>query len=56
MYQKVQGIKGQLTYSRISLFNIMILSYLYDLTGIGTEEFVKDSIGCMLFCGFRLED
>ncbi|XOD68157.1 MAG: transposase [Flavobacteriales bacterium Tduv] len=26
------------------------------MSDVGTEKLVKDSIGCMLFCGFRLED
>ncbi|XOD68292.1 MAG: transposase [Flavobacteriales bacterium Tduv] len=38
------------------LFKIMILNHWYDLSDVGTEELVKDSIDCMRFCGFRLED
>ncbi|XOD67856.1 MAG: hypothetical protein ACMUEL_08170 [Flavobacteriales bacterium Tduv] len=42
IYQKDLGIKSQPTYSGISLFKIMFLSYWYDLSDVGTEELVKD--------------
>ncbi|XOD68049.1 MAG: transposase [Flavobacteriales bacterium Tduv] len=35
---------------------MMLLSHWYDISDIGTEEFVNDSLICMRFCGFRLED
>ncbi|XOD68140.1 MAG: transposase [Flavobacteriales bacterium Tduv] len=52
IYQKDQGIKGQPVYSGISLFKMMLLSHWCDLTDVGTEEFVKESLSCMSFCGF----
>ncbi|XOD67533.1 MAG: transposase [Flavobacteriales bacterium Tduv] len=35
---------------------MMLLSHWYDLSDVGTEELVKDSIGCVRFFGFLLED
>ncbi|XOD67882.1 MAG: transposase [Flavobacteriales bacterium Tduv] len=35
---------------------MMLLSHWYDLSDVGMEKLVKYSIGCMLFCSFRLED
>ncbi|XOD67044.1 MAG: transposase [Flavobacteriales bacterium Tduv] len=35
---------------------IILLSYLYDLSDVGTEEVVKESLSFMSFCGFRFED
>ncbi|XOD67926.1 MAG: transposase [Flavobacteriales bacterium Tduv] len=55
IYQS-QGIKGQPTYSRISLFKMRLLSYWYDLSDVGMEEFVKEPLSFMRFCCFRLED
>ncbi|XOD68183.1 MAG: transposase [Flavobacteriales bacterium Tduv] len=49
-------MKGQATYNGISLFKMVLLSNWYDLSDIGTEELVKNSINYMRFCGFRLED
>ncbi|XOD68166.1 MAG: transposase [Flavobacteriales bacterium Tduv] len=49
-------MKGQPAYSGISLFKMMLLSHWYDISEVGTEELVKESLSCMLFCGFRLED
>ncbi|XOD66778.1 MAG: transposase [Flavobacteriales bacterium Tduv] len=40
----------------MSLFKIIFLSHWYDLSDVGTEELVKESLRCMRFCGFRLED
>ncbi|XOD68188.1 MAG: transposase [Flavobacteriales bacterium Tduv] len=34
----------------------MFLIHWYDLSDVGTEELVKESLRCMLFCGFQLED
>ncbi|XOD67061.1 MAG: transposase [Flavobacteriales bacterium Tduv] len=56
IYQKGQRINGQLAYSGISLFKMLFLSHCYVLSDVGTEKLVKESIGCMRFCGFRLED
>ncbi|XOD68110.1 MAG: transposase [Flavobacteriales bacterium Tduv] len=56
IYQKGQRIKGQSAYSEIWLFKMMFLSRWYDLSDVGTEELLKDSIGCMRFFGFRLEN
>ncbi|XOD68058.1 MAG: transposase [Flavobacteriales bacterium Tduv] len=56
IYQKGQGIKGQLAYSGIALFKMMLLSHWYDFSDIGTEKLVKESLSCMRFCCFRLED
>ncbi|XOD68219.1 MAG: transposase [Flavobacteriales bacterium Tduv] len=53
---KKLGNKRQPAYSKISLFKMILLSHWYDLSDVGTEELVKDSIGCMRFCGFQLED
>ncbi|XOD66584.1 MAG: transposase [Flavobacteriales bacterium Tduv] len=52
IYQKSQGIKDQPAYSGISLFKMILLSHWYDLTDVGTEELVKESLSCMRFCGF----
>ncbi|XOD66734.1 MAG: transposase [Flavobacteriales bacterium Tduv] len=35
---------------------MMLLSHWYDLSNVGTEELVKESLSCMFFCCFRLED
>ncbi|XOD67447.1 MAG: transposase [Flavobacteriales bacterium Tduv] len=35
---------------------MMLLSHWYDLSDVGTKELVKNSIGCMRFSGFRLEN
>ncbi|XOD67183.1 MAG: transposase [Flavobacteriales bacterium Tduv] len=56
IYQKVQGLNGQPFYSKISLFKMMLLSNWYNLSDVGMEELVKESLSCMYFCGFRLED
>ncbi|XOD67426.1 MAG: transposase [Flavobacteriales bacterium Tduv] len=56
IYKKDQGIKGQFAYTGISLFKIRILSHWYDHSDVGTEELVKESLSCMRFCSFRLED
>ncbi|XOD66718.1 MAG: hypothetical protein ACMUEL_01340 [Flavobacteriales bacterium Tduv] len=31
---------------------MMLLNRCYDLSDVGTEELVKDSIDCMSFCCF----
>ncbi|XOD68153.1 MAG: transposase [Flavobacteriales bacterium Tduv] len=49
-------MKSQPAYSGISLFTMMLLSHRYDISEVGTEELVKESLSCMRFCGFRLED
>ncbi|XOD67153.1 MAG: transposase [Flavobacteriales bacterium Tduv] len=49
---KRPGIKGQPAYSGISLFKMMLLSHWYDLSDIGTEELVNESLSCMRFFGF----
>ncbi|XOD67331.1 MAG: transposase [Flavobacteriales bacterium Tduv] len=56
IYQKGQGIKGQPAYSGISLFKMMLLSHLYNLSKVKTEELVKESLSGIRFCFFRLED
>ncbi|XOD68255.1 MAG: transposase [Flavobacteriales bacterium Tduv] len=43
-------------YSGISLFMMMLLSHWYDLSHVGTEELVKESLSCMVFCDLRLKD
>ncbi|XOD67147.1 MAG: transposase [Flavobacteriales bacterium Tduv] len=53
---KGQGIKGQPTYSGISLFKTMLLNHGYDFSDVETEELVKEPLNCMRFYGFRLED
>ncbi|XOD68282.1 MAG: transposase [Flavobacteriales bacterium Tduv] len=40
----------------MSLFKVMLLTHWYDLSGLGTEELVKYSIGYMRFYAFLLED
>ncbi|XOD67367.1 MAG: transposase [Flavobacteriales bacterium Tduv] len=35
---------------------MMLLSNWYDLSDVGTEELVKESLSFMRFCGVRLED
>ncbi|XOD67031.1 MAG: transposase [Flavobacteriales bacterium Tduv] len=35
---------------------MMLLSNRYDISDVGTEELVKETLSCMRFCGFRLED
>ncbi|XOD68011.1 MAG: transposase [Flavobacteriales bacterium Tduv] len=35
---------------------MMHLNHWYDLSDVGTEELVKESLRCIRFCGFRLED
>ncbi|XOD67356.1 MAG: transposase [Flavobacteriales bacterium Tduv] len=35
---------------------MMLLSNKYNLSDVGMEELVKESLTCMRFCGFRLED
>ncbi|XOD68277.1 MAG: transposase [Flavobacteriales bacterium Tduv] len=50
------GNKNQPAYSEISLFTMMVLNHCYDLSDIETEKLVKESLICMRFCGFRLED
>lgn len=55
-YQKGVGLKGQPAYSGLSLFKMLLLSHWYALSDAATEEMVKESISCMRFCGFRLED
>ncbi|XOD67470.1 MAG: transposase [Flavobacteriales bacterium Tduv] len=52
IYQKGQGIKGEPAYSGISLFKMMFLIHLYDLSYVGTEELVKEFLSCIRFCGF----
>ncbi|XOD68173.1 MAG: transposase [Flavobacteriales bacterium Tduv] len=49
-------MKGQPSYSGISLFKMRLLNHWYDLSDVGTEELMKESLSCMHFCGFRLED
>ncbi|XOD67916.1 MAG: transposase [Flavobacteriales bacterium Tduv] len=56
IYQKGQRIKGQPAYSGISFFNMMLLSNWYDLSDVGTEKLVKETLNCLRFCGFRLEN
>ncbi|XOD67090.1 MAG: transposase [Flavobacteriales bacterium Tduv] len=56
IYQKGQGIKSQPAYSGISLFKMILLSYRYNLSDVGTEELVKKSLSSIRFCGFRLKD
>ncbi|XOD67080.1 MAG: transposase [Flavobacteriales bacterium Tduv] len=56
IYQKGQGIKGQFAYNGISLFKMMLLNQCYDLSDVGTEELVKESLSFMSFYGFLLED
>ncbi|XOD68172.1 MAG: transposase [Flavobacteriales bacterium Tduv] len=40
----------------MSLFTMILLSHWYDLSDVRTEELVKNSLSCMSFYGFRLED
>ncbi|XOD67033.1 MAG: transposase [Flavobacteriales bacterium Tduv] len=35
---------------------MMLLIHWYDLSDVGMEELMKESLSCMRFCGFRLED
>ncbi|XOD66724.1 MAG: transposase [Flavobacteriales bacterium Tduv] len=56
IYQKGLGIKDQPLYSGISLFKMKLLSNWYDISDIGMEELVKESLIFMRFCGFRLEN
>ncbi|XOD67378.1 MAG: transposase [Flavobacteriales bacterium Tduv] len=35
---------------------MMLLSHWYDLSDVETEELLKESLNCVLFCVFRLED
>ncbi|XOD67162.1 MAG: transposase [Flavobacteriales bacterium Tduv] len=56
IYQKKQAIKGKPAYSEISLFKMMLLSNWYDLSNVETKKLVKESLSCMRFCVFRLED
>ncbi|XOD66793.1 MAG: transposase [Flavobacteriales bacterium Tduv] len=35
---------------------MMFLSHWYDLSDVGIEKFVKESLSCMHFSGFRLKD
>ncbi|XOD67087.1 MAG: hypothetical protein ACMUEL_03525 [Flavobacteriales bacterium Tduv] len=42
IYQKGQGIKGNLLTVVISLFMIMLLSNWYDLSDLGTAELLKN--------------
>ncbi|XOD67371.1 MAG: transposase [Flavobacteriales bacterium Tduv] len=56
IYQKDQGIKVNLLTVVILLFKMMLLSHWYDFSDVGTEELVKESLSCIRFCGFRLED
>ncbi|XOD67595.1 MAG: transposase [Flavobacteriales bacterium Tduv] len=56
IYQKGQGIKSQPAYSEISLFTMMLLRPWYDLSDVETEELVKESLSCIRFYSFRLED
>ncbi|XOD67738.1 MAG: transposase [Flavobacteriales bacterium Tduv] len=56
IYQKGQVIKGQPSYSGISLFKMILLSNWYDFSDVGMEELVKESLILMRFFAFRLED
>ncbi|XOD67024.1 MAG: transposase [Flavobacteriales bacterium Tduv] len=53
---KKPGNKRHPDYSKIPLFKMMLLNHWYDLSDVETEELVKESLICMNFCGFRLED
>ncbi|XOD67078.1 MAG: transposase [Flavobacteriales bacterium Tduv] len=55
IYQKGQGIKDQPAHSGIALFKMMLLSQSYDLSDLGTEKLVKETLSFMRFSGFRLE-
>ncbi|XOD66580.1 MAG: transposase [Flavobacteriales bacterium Tduv] len=35
---------------------MMLLHHWYNLSDVGTEELVKESLSYMSFCGFRLEN
>ncbi|XOD68178.1 MAG: transposase [Flavobacteriales bacterium Tduv] len=45
-----------MAYSGISLFKMILFIHCYDLSDVGTEELMKESLICMRFCGFQLED
>ncbi|XOD68253.1 MAG: transposase [Flavobacteriales bacterium Tduv] len=53
---KRPGNKRLPAYSGISLFKMMLLSHSYDISDVGMEKLVKESLSCMRFFGFQLED
>ncbi|XOD66499.1 MAG: transposase [Flavobacteriales bacterium Tduv] len=56
IYQKGQRIKVNLLTVEYPYLRIILLSHWYDLSDLGTEKLMKESLRCMCFCGFRLKD
>ncbi len=56
IYKKGQSVDGRPAYSGLLLFKMQLLQYWYQLSDVGVEDFVNDSLSAMRFCGLELED
>lgn len=48
--------KGEQAYSPLTMFKVLIIQNLYNLSDPGTEENLRDRISFLRFCGFSLSE
>jgi IS5 family transposase len=56
IYKRGKSVDGRPSYPGILLFKMQLLQNWYQLSDMGVEDFVNDSISAMHFCGLQIED
>ena len=54
--RSVEGSAGRPAYNPLMLFKMMLLQAWYNLSDMGVEDMVNDTLSANAFCGLRVED